>query len=56
MNAGRSYLDERLAQRRWRAISALAVAGAMAAAALWVLAGAERFEPQPVAVVATPSG
>lgn len=56
MNASRSYLDERLAQRRWRALGALAVAGAMAAGALWLLADAESFDSQPVAAVSTPSG
>lgn len=56
MNSSRSYLDERIAQRRRRALGALAVAGAMAAGALWLLANAESYEPQPVAAVAVPSG
>ena len=56
MTEPRSYLDERIAQRRRRALGALAVAGAMAATALWVLGGADTVDTRPLAVVSTTSG
>lgn len=33
-----SYLQQRQAERRWRVVTALVVAGAMAAGAVWTLA------------------
>jgi hypothetical protein len=45
MNPQRSYLQERIAHRRRRAIVGLAVAAALAAAGLWTLGSAERTVP-----------
>jgi hypothetical protein len=56
MDTDRSYLDECLLRRRLRALGALAVAGLMAAAALWVLADAESYEPGLIAVVSIGPG
>jgi hypothetical protein len=42
-----SYLQQRQSERRWRVVTALVVAGAMAAGAVWTLT--RHGDPQPSA-------
>jgi hypothetical protein len=45
MSPADSYLQQRQSERRWRVVTALVVAGAMAAGAVWTLS---RYgDPQP---------
>jgi hypothetical protein len=53
MNPQRSYLQERIAHRRRRAIAGLAVAAALAAAGLWTLGSAERAAPEHLVAAAS---
>jgi hypothetical protein len=53
MPAQRSYLQQRQHERRWRVITGLVVAGALAAAAVWTL---ERHATQPDGTLAVTAG